>query len=1107
MQSLLNATNHMNIRLKPRESVFNGLVLRERINEYKLHQLINSDVLKIVTNKIVNKSYTNEKEALQNYRTLVKDGYAHILYSKHEYGRCVAKDGLSLLGLRKPIRHTLTNEYMVDLDIQNAHPVLMVQMLDYHGFKCKYLKDYVTNRDKWFELVKKHWNIDSLMNTEDARDCAKVLFLRIIYGGGYKNWVEEFKLPIKEFIPTELQGFLDEFEQIKALFMELNPELTEELRLKKGKECINLGGSVTSSVMLEKECNVLEVIYLYLRRRGISDCISLCADGIMISKSEYNPKLLAEIEVEVLCQTGFIIHMSEKKMDKTINDLDEHVVNQKPFKPNDNFKQIDQIKNRLDVLLTDFQSCDLYHKSMKVVKQKGNQVIMTCNTQTKCNLCKAKHEYGHCYIHINKTGNFEFCCHNKKKVFKKSEKGLTVVRSIQKENIDSNIKDYFELNTDGVIVINESSRFLGCNEENEFVMKKEYNNKFLLLNAQMGKGKSNGINALLSLHTEERVLFVSQRKTFTNFICSEFKNLQIKNYLDIKDNNYTHKALCIQVESLHKIDASKYDIIIIDECETVLNQFSSTTMTKTNDCWNTLKEVVLRSSWCVLADAFITNRTIEFAKSLKRSCEQITLLNNDRPFLEGRQCIQISQDSYTVRIVDALKLGKRVVFISSSRDDLLELNSILKHECPDKQCKIYDKDSDKTDLGNVNEIWSKLDFVGYTPVIQTGVSYMGEPFNICFANLKSSNLARDAMQMLMRCRKLKDNLVYFSVSKRQIYNTSNIEMFETFDSFQDDRKSKTNILIGKLLKEGKRNQELVSMLATSLDTTDCTLLKMMWYNLREYMLSRCHYNAICLLLLNRQGYEVKLLQDDEHNKEKKKEKNDDVDYVDDYENIEDIDDEEVKEMSQNNSKDKTGRLCVDKFYFEKMTISDLPVEMKAKLFFEYYQCSYKKKHLTNVKYERSDIDTADMIEEDYVKSDELINNMKMTSVKLEHIRNINRLLKLDNSCHNGKVVDKTLITVNTLKYIQKHIKELSTLYNSKIRLTGSAKNDNFATFTLLKKMYNDWSGLSFKKHNITKGIVTSYITECDEYYNYIKPFEKRVPCRDDSNMMDSDDEC
>ena len=53
----------------------------------------------------------------------------------------------------------------------------------------------------------------------------------------------------------------------------------------------------------------------------------------------------------------------------------------------------------------------------------------------------------------------------------------------------------------------------------------------------------------------------------------------------------------MQMESLHKLDPNMvYDVVIMDESESVLKQLSSTTMTETKLVYNNLIRVIKQSS-------------------------------------------------------------------------------------------------------------------------------------------------------------------------------------------------------------------------------------------------------------------------------------------------------------------------------------------------------------------------------------------------------------------------------------------------------------------------------------------------------------------------------
>jgi len=78
-------------------------------------------------------------------------------------------------------------------------------------------------------------------------------------------------------------------------------------------------------------------------------------------------------------------------------------------------------------------------------------------------------------------------------------------------------------------------------------------------------------------------------------------------------------------------------------------------------------------------------------------------------------------------------------------------------------------------------------------------------------------------------------------------------------------------MICELSTDRIKNASLISMLHDSLKASDPILLRIMWHNLREYMLSQCHYNALCIKMLCMQGYDVILLSDEDHNKSRTKE--------------------------------------------------------------------------------------------------------------------------------------------------------------------------------------------------------------------------------------------
>ena len=125
------------------------LTLYEPIDINVLNKLINSDLLKTVFHNPLCKGYDNEKQYLINYSKLVKKGKATVIYNKAKgikYGRVNPHKALGLFSIRREIRHTLCKGTFIDIDIENCHPVILLQICEANDIGCKYLKRYVDER-------------------------------------------------------------------------------------------------------------------------------------------------------------------------------------------------------------------------------------------------------------------------------------------------------------------------------------------------------------------------------------------------------------------------------------------------------------------------------------------------------------------------------------------------------------------------------------------------------------------------------------------------------------------------------------------------------------------------------------------------------------------------------------------------------------------------------------------------------------------------------------------------------------------------------------------------------------------------------------------------
>ena len=114
------------------------------------------------------------------------------------------------------------------------------------------------------------------------------------------------------------------------------------------------------------------------------------------------------------------------------------------------------------------------------------------------------------------------------------------------------------------------------------------NNKVLTIKSGMNTGKTLFIKNLLlsNLSTFKRVLFLTHRIDFSNSIYGSFENLGFKHYIQDKEEITITDKVIISIDSLHKIfnyNCKPFDLIIMDECESLLNHYSSPTLDGNNE--------------------------------------------------------------------------------------------------------------------------------------------------------------------------------------------------------------------------------------------------------------------------------------------------------------------------------------------------------------------------------------------------------------------------------------------------------------------------------------------------------------------------------------------
>jgi len=204
-----------------------------------------------------------EKYLENSYKNKIKVTY------KQRSGRLYAVGGVSLQSMKRIFRETIAQNHYVDIDMCNAHPVILLHLCRQYGFETSYLDRYVNERE-------------SLLKHFDSRSVGKKTFLAIMNGG-----ISDFKQVMQNSNNNDLKqlitGFRNEMLNIHKAFADKFGEEFEnrvKQRQADGKD-YNHEASLMNVHLCRFENKILNEMWTYF---GKSKSAVLCFDGIMLPR-------------------------------------------------------------------------------------------------------------------------------------------------------------------------------------------------------------------------------------------------------------------------------------------------------------------------------------------------------------------------------------------------------------------------------------------------------------------------------------------------------------------------------------------------------------------------------------------------------------------------------------------------------------------------------------------------------------------------------------------------------------------------------------------------------------------------------------------------------
>jgi len=377
--------------------------------------------------------------------------------------------------------------------------------------------------------------------------------------------------------------------------------------------------------------------------------------------------------------------------------------------------------------------------------------------------------------------------YKKSKNFDKSLLGIGSLIFWAKEggykNTGSSLEHIVSTYKNKPIQLTDSSKFqikhISRNKLNSNTFTPYLGKKLLALQSEKGTGKT--YNLLRSLFEENKskppgsILFVSSRRTFGIKLSADLKKYGFRLYSEIDEHYIYDKRVICQIDSLLRLQRDKFDLIIIDECESLARYLTSNHFTKSNKATTIVSNLEFRISDAdnvIIMDADLSDRCLNNYTSIIGNTKEINkndtqvIINSFTPY-QDYTVKYMKYNTWLNQLLIFIMNKKRIVVPMASNAKAKDLYSKLKKDFPEKNILLIHKETSEDEklkkLLKVNEIWVNYDVVIYTPTVCMGVSFDPEHFdNIFCYGCHNSLGAQEFCQMMHRVRNPKSKDIYVS---------------------------------------------------------------------------------------------------------------------------------------------------------------------------------------------------------------------------------------------------------------------------------------------------------------------------------------------------------
>ncbi|PKC72372.1 hypothetical protein RhiirA1_389798 [Rhizophagus irregularis] len=270
------------------------------------------------------------------------------------------------------------------------------------------------------------------------------------------------------------------------------------------------------------------------------------------------------------------------------------------------------------------------------------------------------------------------------------------------------------------------------------------------------------------------VLILSGRHSLAHGQKALFVGFEL--YLDHASVSFSlcaNPSLIISPESLYKIDSSGYDVIVLDEFETIIQNFSGLTMRKPALCHNIYKSLLHDASLVLALDVSLDTSGVTHLQDLALIGSENSCVHWNRYLRNQREArFYISNNRWNSELLGSLESGLKVYIpMFSSPETALALHQKLESLGFRGHCftKLLSEVEKKETFADINSAVRGLDYLITTPVMTCGINITVAGFDVAFAHFRTNAgiFFYSAYQMLYRVQILCSQHVHILTDLRR----------------------------------------------------------------------------------------------------------------------------------------------------------------------------------------------------------------------------------------------------------------------------------------------------------------------------------------------------